>query len=149
MNPVTTVVPFSMMKYICILWRNYEGRIQTTGNKMEFTTYSRRPVEKILSAKRFDGSSCLWKRHYNKIKRRSYSGKRTVEHHLTGRSAVVISPNTPFTMTYNIKSEGLKVSFYRQNYNANGIAQDMTLQHQLTIINFIFFQFYNGYLDLY
>ena len=131
MNPFTCNIPFDLMKYICVMWRNYEGKLTTTGNVMQFTAKSKATVEKLFCPARFDGSPTLWKRHYNVLRTRTYTGKRKVSRVLAGKSVVVVSELTPFTMIYNIKSGNLKVSFYRQNYNADGLAEDMTLQRLL------------------
>ena len=129
MNDFTLPVPFDILKYICVLWRNYDGRVTSEKRKMTFVATARKTVKKMFSPVRFDGSNCLRKTHFHKIRKPSVKGKRKrVEHIPCGHSSAVITANTPFKMVYNFSSELLKVSFYRQNYSREGIAEDMTLQ---------------------
>lgn len=126
MNDFSTTIPWDLMKYICVLWRNYGGSIDTDqqGKKMVLTAVQFGTIEKLFSPARFCGENFLKRRHYNKIRQ---PNKRVV-HAFDGRSAVLVSGKTPFTIAFKMDLGIAKISFYRQNYDMNGIAQDLTLQ---------------------
>lgn len=131
MNDFSTTIPMDLMKYICVLWRNYGGTISTDVRRkqMLFTSTRFSTLEKIFSPARFSGENYLKKRHYSKIRQPIKSpGKSRFVHVFEGRSAVVVSEKTPFTISFKMEQGTAKISFYRQNYDRNGIAEDLTLQ---------------------
>lgn len=131
MNPFTVLIPMDITRYLCVMWRKYDGRLATENGKMTFVATQFRTIEKMFSPARFDGSSFLKKRHFNKTRFTEESSKgkpKNCRYVFVGRSTVVVSEKTPFTMTYNIATGFIKVCFYRQNYTAEGMAEDTTLQ---------------------
>ena len=128
MNDFT--IPWDLMKYICVLWRNYGGSITTDQRtkRMVLKAVQYDTVQKVFSPSRFCGENYLKRRHYSKIRQ---PNSRTL-HILDGRSAVVVSEEAPFLIKFKMDTGSAKISFYRQNYDKDGICQDLTLQ---TIIN--------------
>ena len=136
MNDFSFFVPLDVIKYMIVMWRNYGGQSVTDRKKMTFTAKSKSTLEKFLAPSRFDDSCCLRKKHFHKVRQPRAPGRKRgrVEYVPNGHSTVVISENTPFCMQYNVRSGFLSVSFYRQNYNIYGIAEDTTLQAVLNIL---------------
>ena len=130
MNDFTTTIPMDLMKYICVLWRNYGGTISTDikRRQMLLTSMSYSTLEKMFSPARFCGENYLKKRHYRKIRQCTNTGRARFVHVFEGRSAVVVSEKTPFNISFKMDVGTAKISFYRQNYNKDGIAEDLTLQ---------------------
>lgn len=65
-NDFTTTIPWDLMKYICVLWRNYGGMIETDsqGKKMVLRAFKFDTLEKVFSPARFCGENYLKRRYY-------------------------------------------------------------------------------------
>lgn len=60
-NDFTTTIPWDLMKYICVLWRNYGGTIESNlrSKKMVLTAVKFCTLEKVFSPARFCGENYL------------------------------------------------------------------------------------------
>ena len=125
-NDFSTTIPWDLMKYVCVLWREYGGNIETNsrGKKMVLSTVNFATLEKVFSPARFCGENYLKRRHYVVVRQ----PRKKNNHVFQGRSAVVVSEKTPFTINFRMDSGIATISFYRQNYDKCGVAQDLTLQ---------------------
>ena len=125
-NDFSTTIPWDLMKYTCVLWREYGGTIVTNlrSKKMVLTAVNFATLEKVFSPARYCGGNYLKRRHYVVVRQ----PKRKNNHVFHGRSAVVVSEKTPFTINFRMDSGIARLSFYRQNYDKGGVAQDFTLQ---------------------
>ena len=99
------------MKYICVLWRKYGRTIVTNlhSKNMVLTAVNFATLEKVFSPARLCGGNYLKRRHYVVVRQ----PKRKNNHVFQGRSAVVVSEKTPFTMNFRMDSGIATISFYR------------------------------------
>ena len=81
-------------------------------------------MEKVFSPARFEGQDVLRKRYFSQQPK----SKGKLSSVYKGRSAVVVSKNTPFVVEYNLKSQKAMVTFYIQRYTAEDFVFDKSLQ---------------------
>ena len=101
-----------------------EVKFEDKTSKITSTLSSMETVEKVFSPSRFEGQDVLRKRHFSR--KPGLKGK--VEFLYKGRSAVIVSNNTPLIFYYNLKREKVTVAFYIQRYTAEDFVVDSTLQ---------------------
>ena len=126
-SPVILFIPWPIFRHITILFRGYGGEVKLEVNKSKIisTLSSMESVEKVFSLARFEGQDVLRKRHFT----RKPGSKGKEEFSYKGRSAVVVSTNTPFIFYFNLKSQKVIVTFYIQRYTADDFVIDSTLQN--------------------
>lgn len=126
-SPVILFIPWPIFRHITILFRGYGGEVkfEVKKSKIISTLSSMESVEKVFSPARFEGQDVLRKRHFT----RKPGSKGKVEFSYKGRSAVVVSTNTPFIFDFNLKSQKVIVTFYIQRYTADDFVIDSTLQN--------------------
>ena len=126
-SPVILFIPWPIFRHITVLFRGYGGEIKFDAKKSKIisTLSSMKSVEKVFSSAQFEGQDVLRKRHFT----RKPGAKGKVEFSYKGRSAVVVSNNTPFIFDFNLKSQKVTVTFYIQRYTADDFVVDSTLQN--------------------
>ena len=126
-SPVVLFIPWPIFWHITVLFRGYGGEVNFDDKKSKITSTlsSMETVEKVFSPARFEGQDILRKRNFSR--KPGLKGK--VEFLYKGRSAVVVSNNTPLIFYYNLKSQKVTVTFYIQRYTADDFVVDSTLQN--------------------
>ncbi|CAH3146376.1 unnamed protein product, partial [Pocillopora meandrina] len=109
-----------------ILFRGYSGEVKFHERKSKITSTLPciQAVEKVFSPARFEGQDVLRKIHFSQQPK----SKGKLSSVYKGRSAVVVSKNTPFVVEYNLKSQKAMVTFYIQRYTAEDFVFDKSLQ---------------------
>ena len=85
-------------------------------------------VEKVFSPARFEGQDVLRKRHFSQQPK----SKGKLSSLYKGRSAVVVSKNTPFVVEYSLKSQKAMVTFLYSTVHGRGLCfrQKLTKSHE-------------------
>ena len=127
MTPVVLFLPWVVFRHILTLARGYSGEVETShdGKKHSVVFQSKDSLEKLFAPARFSGENFIAHRHFKNVPGKIT--KRLVSV-FNGRSIVVATRNTPFTMNYSMKTERLTITFYVQRYTANRLAIDTSLQ---------------------
>ena len=125
-GPVVIFIPWQIFRHITVLFRGYSGEVKFNERKSKITSTLSciQAVEKVFSPARFEGQDVLRKRHFSQQPK----SKGKLLSVYKGRSAVVVSKNTPFVVEYNLKSQKAMVTFYIQRYTAEDFVFDKSLQ---------------------
>ena len=128
MNPITVFIPWSIYRHILTLVRGYAGDIHCNkdGSKHHVTLTLMDSAWKLFCPARFEGESYLAYRHFKNVPAKPTAGKMVSVYN--GKSVVVITSTTPFSMDYNTVKELLTISFYVQRYTADDFVVDSSLQ---------------------
>ena len=128
MNPITVFIPLSIYRQILTLVRGYAGDIQYNkdGSKHYVTLTLVDSASRFFCPARFEGESYLAYRHFKKVHAKPTAGKRVSGYN--GKSVVVITSSTQFSMDYNTVKELLTIYFYVQRYTADDFVVDSSLQ---------------------
>ena len=126
-NPVLMFIPWVTFRHILVLCRGYSGEISSTrdGSKHQVTFSQMNSIKRIFSPARFCREVFFATRHFKNIP--SSTGKKR-ESIYNGKSMIVVSASTPFTMDYIMKTQKVSVLFYIQRYTADNYALDTSLQ---------------------
>ena len=126
-SPVVLFIPWPIFRHITVFFRGYGGEVNFDDKKSKITSTlsSMETVEKVFSPARFEGQDILRKRSFSR--KPGLKGK--VEFLYKGRSAVVVSNNTPLIFDYNRKRQKVTVTFCIQRYTADDFVVDSTLQN--------------------
>ena len=128
-NPVSMFFPWAMFRHLLTLCRGYSCDVATkiSGRKhMHVITITQmKSLRKLFSPARFSGETVFATRHFKKVPSTA-GGKRKSEYN--GKSLIVVSVNTPFTIEYTMKNQRACISFYIQRYNQDNYATDSSLQ---------------------
>ena len=76
------------------------------------------------------GKSYLAKRKFNKFEVKEENGIKQ-ESRFSGAARVVVTSNTPITLSYYTRTQKLATSFWTQRYNENMEAMDALVQAKL------------------
>ena len=83
-------------------------------------------MENIFSPARFEGQDVLRKRYFSQQPKSKAKAKPSSVY--KGRSAIVVSEDTPFVVEYNLKNQRAMVTFYIQRYTAEDFVFVKSLQ---------------------
>lgn len=127
MTPVVIFIPWQVFRHILTMARGYSGEVDTSkcGTKHTIVFEKKVSLEKMFSPARFSGENFIAYRHFKKVP--SKTTKKLISLY-NGRSVVVVTKNTPFTMDYSMKTERVTISFYVQRYTSDRLAVDTSLQ---------------------
>ena len=125
-SPVVLFIPWAIFRHMTVLFRGYGADVtfENRKSKVICTITLFETAEKAFSPARFEGQDVLRKRHFSR--QPDTSGKLASMY--KGRSAVVVSPRTPFILDYNLKNQKVTVTFYIQRYTAKDFGIDSSLQ---------------------
>jgi len=125
-SPVVLFIPWAIFRHMTVLFRGYGADVtfENRKSKVICTITLFETAEKVFSPARFEGQDVLRKRHFSR--QPDTSGKLASMY--KGRSAVVVSPGTPFILDYNLKNQKVTVTFYIQRYTAKDFVIDSSLQ---------------------
>lgn len=121
-NPIVLFIPWIIFRHILTLARGYrcEVNVSKSGKKIEVTIANQAMARKMFCLSRFSGQNYL---SHSKFKKLS-DGK----YRYSGRSAVVITKNTPMKLDYNMTANRVTLSAFIQRYTEDGFAIDSQLQ---------------------
>lgn len=127
MAPVVLFFPWVVFRHVLTLARGYSGEVKTScdGRKHTVVFNAKSSVEKLFAPSRFSGENFIAHRHFKNVPSKT---QRRLVSVFNGRSIVVVTNNTPFTMDYSMKTERLTVTFFVQRYTAEKLAIDTSLQ---------------------
>ena len=100
-GPVVIFIPWQIFRHITVLFRGYSGEVKFNERKSKITSTLSciQAVEKVFSPARFEGQDVLRKRHFSQQPK----SKGKLSSVYKGRSAVVVSKNTPFVLNTTSK----------------------------------------------
>lgn len=126
-TPVSLFFPWAIFRHLLTLCRGYSGDVKTfcNGGKHVITLTQMRSLKRLLSPARFSGETFFAKRHFKRVPSTTGGKKHSV---YNGKSMIVISESTPFSIEYVMKSQKAFVSFYIQRYTCDDYAVDSSLQ---------------------
>jgi len=125
-NPISLFIPWPIFRHILTLCRGYSGDVETTNNgtKHLLILTQMKSLKRMFSPARFSGQTMFATRHFKKVPSEA-GGTKSV---YNGKSLVVVTKRTPFSIDYTMKNQKASVSFYIQRYTADDFALDSTLQ---------------------
>ena len=110
-----------------VLMNGYGGHVGTKDGKLITITISQpATADNVWSPTRFEGENYFAKRHYEKVPSKEHQDR--IVQQYKGKSMVVITVNTPVTLSYSVTQQRLTTTFYVQRYNRDGFAQCANLQ---------------------
>ena len=120
-------IPWVTFRHILVLCRGYSGEICSTrdGLKHQVTFSQMNSIKRIFSSARFCSEVFFATRHFKNI---PSSTRKKKESMYNGKSMIVVSASTPFTMDYIMKTQKVSVLFYIQRYTADNYALDTSPQ---------------------
>lgn len=119
-SPTVLFIPWSVFRHILTLVRGYGGDVNASKKTIGVVIAKQATARKLFSPARFSGQNYLARRKFNK----QGDGK----YHYSGRSAVVVTKNTPMRLDYNRATNRATLSFFIQRYTADEFAIDSQLQ---------------------
>lgn len=130
MAPIVLFVPWVVFRHFLTLGRGYAGDVKSSqgGKKFTVSFQTKLSIEKLFDPSRFSGENYIAHRHFKNVPSQDKTSKKKVVSEYNGRSVVVVTTNTPFTMEYSTKTERLTTTFYVQRYTAQKLAIDSSLQ---------------------
>ncbi|XP_019637146.1 PREDICTED: uncharacterized protein LOC109479596 [Branchiostoma belcheri] len=122
-------IPSQAFTPIMYLIQRYGGQVshfQGRGpyGKVEIKITSLEVLEAVLSGERSDGRNYFMRQHFD----RERTPDKKVISHYRGVTEVLVNEALPFTMQYSSSRHKVKVSFYRQKYDRNGMVENSVLQ---------------------
>ncbi|XP_019624883.1 PREDICTED: uncharacterized protein LOC109470386 [Branchiostoma belcheri] len=120
-------IPPTTFSYLMLLMKKYGAQVSVKNpgksgmyGRVDVKVTDIRVLRNILHGARTDGRNYLVKLHYDRERTPS---DETVSHY-RGKSVVIANETRPFEMNYNSRKGQIKVQFYRQTYDRNGLAQN-------------------------
>ena len=125
MNPVVIFIPWAVYRHVLTMARGYSGEVEHSSLRHKIVFNTKASLEKMFAPSRFSGECFIACRHFKKVP--SKSTKKLISI-FNGKSVVVSTTNTPFTMDYSRKAERVTITFYVQRYTTDRLAIDISLQ---------------------
>ncbi|XP_035668661.1 uncharacterized protein LOC118410885 [Branchiostoma floridae] len=126
-------VPPTVFSPLMLLIKRYGGKVDMAGSStsrsgmygtVEINVDSFEVLRSIFSGARSDGRTFLVKMHFD----RERTPEDRVISHYRGKSVVVATTARPFRLHYSSSRGRLTVTFFRQKYDRNGLAEDTMLR---------------------
>lgn len=120
-NPIVLFIPWMVFKYILTLIHGYGGDVNfASSKKIEVVITKQATARKLFCPAQFSGQNYLGKRKFKKQANEKY--------HYSGRSAVVVTKNTPVTIDYSMTINRVTLSAFIQRYTEEEFTIDSQLQ---------------------
>ncbi|XP_078619570.1 uncharacterized protein LOC144886718 [Branchiostoma floridae x Branchiostoma japonicum] len=123
------IVAPTAFSQMMLLMKRYGAEVNLTGGSgmygtVDVTVKDLSTLNCIISGARSDGRSYTTKLHFDTER----CPDNQVIDHYRGKTVVVVTCAKPFRMNYRSRAGKLTVTFYRQKYDRNGLAEDTVLQ---------------------
>lgn len=124
-SPIVLFIPWSVFKYFLPFTSGYDAEVNETTHKKKCKTLSIEiakniTAQKVFSPQRFSNKNVLTKRFFTKDKHKTYK--------YGSKSTVVVSKQTPMTITYSMKKQRATLTIYVQRYDEHDFANNVQRQ---------------------